>query len=68
MQALEWLSQFIRQLNPLDRQVMICYLEGLSAEATAEVTGVSPANVAMKISRLKQALSKRFGKEFGHVN
>jgi RNA polymerase sigma-70 factor, ECF subfamily len=64
--ALERLSEFIRQLTPIDRQVIVCYLEGLGADATAEITGVSPANVAMKISRVKRALSKRFGKEFSH--
>ena len=63
--ALDRLSEFIRQLNPIDRQVIVCYLEGLGADATSEVTGVSPANVAMKVSRVKQALARRFGKEFG---
>jgi RNA polymerase sigma-70 factor, ECF subfamily len=64
--ALERLSDFIRQLNPVDRQVIVCYLEGFSADATAEITGVSPTNIAMKVARVKQALSKRFGKEFSH--
>jgi RNA polymerase sigma-70 factor, ECF subfamily len=64
--ALERLSEFIRLLNPVDRQVIVCYLERLSADATAEITGVSPTNVAMKVARIKQALSKRFGSELSH--
>jgi RNA polymerase sigma-70 factor (ECF subfamily) len=66
--ALERLSEFLRQLNPVDRQVIVCYLEGLGGDAISEVTGVSPANVAMKVSRVKQALGRRFGKEFGRGN
>jgi RNA polymerase sigma-70 factor (ECF subfamily) len=66
--ALERLSEFLRQLNPVERQVIVCYLEGLGGDAISEVTGVSPANVAMKVSRVKQALGRRFGKEFGRGN
>ena len=58
--SLEQLMDTIQQLKPLDRQVMLCYLEGLDAAATAEVTGISAGNVATKIHRTKQVLAQRF--------
>jgi RNA polymerase sigma-70 factor (ECF subfamily) len=63
--ALERLHGLIRQLRPLDRQVMLLYLEQLDAASIAEITGLSAVNVATKVSRLKQLLVQRFheGKE-----
>lgn len=46
----------IHRLKPLDRQMIILYLEGETAAAIAEVTGLSSANVATKIHRLKRML------------
>jgi RNA polymerase sigma-70 factor (ECF subfamily) len=65
--ALQQLSHFIRQLKPLDRQIMISYLEEMDAATIAEVTGLSPANVRMKIHRIKSILSSRFLKEKRYV-
>ena len=45
-------------------------LRGLSAPvaaAIAEITGLSPANVAMKIHRIKNILSGRFREENRYV-
>ena len=61
--ALEQLWGFIRQLRPLDRQILILYLEELETAAIAEVTGLSPGNVAMKIHRIKNILAGRFQQE-----
>lgn len=58
--ALEKLREMIQQLRPLDRQMMISYLEDMDAVSIAEITGLSPANVAMKIHRIKSALARRF--------
>jgi RNA polymerase sigma-70 factor (ECF subfamily) len=49
----------IHQLKPLDRQIIICYLEDMDTAAIAEVTGLSRANVAMKIHRIKNVISGR---------
>jgi DNA-directed RNA polymerase specialized sigma24 family protein len=49
-----------RQLRPLDRQVMLLYLEQLDAASIAEITGLSAANVATKVRRIKQLLIQRF--------
>ena len=65
--ALQQLSQFIRQLKPLDRQIMISYLEGMDAATIAEVSGLSPANIRMKIHRIKSILSSRFLEEKRYV-
>lgn len=57
---LERLSTLIRQLKPLDRQVIVSYLEDMDAVSIGEITGLSPGNVAMKIHRIKNILTQRF--------
>ena len=59
-QALSRLFALIQQLDLLDRQVMMAYLEGLDAESIGEVTGLSVANVWSKIHRIKTLLVRRF--------
>jgi len=59
-QALSRLFTLIQQLDPLDREVMMAYLEGLDAESIAEVTGLSATNVWSKIHRIKTMLVRRF--------
>jgi RNA polymerase sigma-70 factor (ECF subfamily) len=56
---LDRLHALIRQLRPIDRQVMLLYLEELDAAAIAEITGLSAGNVATKVHRIKQALATR---------
>jgi RNA polymerase sigma-70 factor (ECF subfamily) len=56
---IDLLYAMIHQLKPLDRQVMLAYLEGLDAAATAEITGLSAGNVATKIHRIKHLLAQR---------
>lgn len=58
--ALERLHELIQRLRPLDRQVMLLYLEQEDAASIAEVTGLSAANVATRISRIKQLLVRQF--------
>ena len=53
------LYAMIHQLKPLDRQVMLAYLEGLDAASTAEITGLSARNVATKIHRIKHLLAQQ---------
>ncbi len=59
-EALERLLELIRQLKPLDRQIIFSYLEGLDAASIGEITGLSPGNVATKIHRIKAILTRRF--------
>ena len=65
-EALERLLELVQQLKPLDRQVILSYLEGLDAASIGEITGLSPGNVATKIHRIKNILSHRFHEEGGH--
>lgn len=58
--ALERLMTMIRELKLLDRQVMLLFLEGVDSGGIAEVTGLSPGNVATKIHRIKNVLIRRF--------
>jgi RNA polymerase sigma-70 factor (ECF subfamily) len=60
-QALERLGLLIRRLKPLDRQIIVCYLEGMDAASIAEITGLSPPNIAVKIHRIKATLKRWFG-------
>ena len=57
---LDRLSALIQRLKPLDRQVIVSYLEDMDAASIGEITGLSPGNVAMRIHRIKNVLAKRF--------
>jgi len=65
--ALQDVRQLILELKPLDRQIIICYLEEIDAASIAEITGLSPANIAMKIHRIKKVLAERVRKEQSHA-
>jgi len=57
---LERLEALIQQLKPLDRQIILLYLEDTEAASIGKITGLSPANVAMKIHRIKKILARQF--------
>jgi RNA polymerase sigma-70 factor (ECF subfamily) len=54
---LDRLYMLIQQLAPLDREVILLYLEDMDAASIGEITGVSPGNVATKIHRMKRLLT-----------
>ena len=58
--ALERLLRLIQQLKPLDRHVILSYLEGLDAAEIGEITGLSATNVATKVHRIKNLLARWF--------
>jgi len=58
--ALNRLLELIQHLKPLDRNVILAYLEGMDAAAIAEISGLSSGNVATKIHRIKQVLARQF--------
>ena len=64
---LERLSMLIQQLKPLDRQVIISYLEGMDAASIGEITGLSSENVAMRIHRIKNILAQWFREGGSHA-
>lgn len=59
-EALDRLWALIQKLKPHDKQVILLYLEGMDAVSIGEITGLSPGNVATKIHRIKNLLSRRF--------
>jgi len=65
--ALERLAGLIQRLTPLDRQVILSYLEDMDAASIAEVTGLSPSNVATKIHRIKGLLARQFQEGAPHA-
>jgi RNA polymerase sigma-70 factor (ECF subfamily) len=55
------LIQFIlNQLNPLDKALLILYLEDYEYAEIAQILGLSLTNVSTKISRIKLKLKKIF--------
>jgi RNA polymerase sigma-70 factor (ECF subfamily) len=58
--AVERLHALISKLEPIERQVILLYLEGEDAASIGEITGISPGNVAVRIHRIKKLLASRF--------
>jgi len=58
--AFEHILRLVQQLRPLDRQVMLLYLEGMDAQAIGEITGISSGNVAIRVHRIKGILTRQF--------
>ncbi len=55
---LEQVLQLVQRLRPLDRELVVLYLEGLNAAARGQIVGLSQGNVATKISRIKKLLAR----------
>lgn len=59
---LERVMAMVHALAPLEREVMLLYLEDMDAAGIADVTGLSARNVATKIHRIKSLLAKTLAK------
>lgn len=55
-QHVRLLHRFIRRQQPLDRALLLLYLEDRSQREMAEILGLTETNIATKIGRLKQRL------------
>jgi RNA polymerase sigma-70 factor (ECF subfamily) len=64
--ALERLLALVQTLEPLDRRVILLYLEDVDAASIGEITGLSAGYVATKVHRIKQILSRRFHQGVNH--
>lgn len=64
---LDRLSALIQRLKPLDRQIIVCYLEDMDAASIAGITGLSPGNVAIRVHRTKNVLAKWFQEGSNHA-
>ena len=56
---LRWLWNAIWELPLADRQVVVLYLEGMTAEEIQSVTGHTAASVATRLTRIRQRLAAR---------
>ena len=65
--TLERVYRLVQQLQAVDREVMLLYLDGLDAISIAEVTGISSTNVATKIHRIKKILTSQFAQGASHA-
>ena len=57
-EQVEQLYAAIRQLNKIDRALILLYLEGRKYEEIADVLGISLSNVGVKINRIKKQLNR----------
>lgn len=56
-QVLAELHECISLLNPLDKSIVMLWLDDISYEEIAEITGLSRTNVGVRINRAKNKLS-----------
>jgi RNA polymerase sigma factor (sigma-70 family) len=52
----ELLSKQIETLSPINKAIMLLYLEEMSYEEIAEITGLTKSNVSVRIMRAKKEL------------
>jgi RNA polymerase sigma-70 factor (ECF subfamily) len=57
--AQERLLSLIHRLPPVDRQIMLLYLEGMDNVSIAEIAGTSPTNVGTRVHRIKWILARK---------
>ena len=58
--VLAQVAALIRRLPPVDMQVIVLWLEGESAADIAEITGLSPGAVNVRVHRIKTLLASHF--------
>ena len=54
------LESFLRELDAVNRAVLLLDLEGLHREEIGEVLGLSPGAVAVRLTRLKDRFTKHY--------
>lgn len=57
--GLQQLQRLIGSLPPLDRALMLLYLDDCSHRQIGQVLGISPSNVATRLHRLRQQLRQQ---------
>ena len=58
-QVIVRLHALVQRLKPLDRQVFVLYLEGLTVDEIAEIAGLSHTNTGTKLHRIRALLAKQ---------
>lgn len=57
--AINQLYKQIEQLSPIEKAIVLLYLEEKSYEDIAEITGLSVTNVGSRLSRIRKKLKER---------
>lgn len=59
-EKIKQLQMFIKEFDPLNKAIIIMYLDGNSHNEISKVMGISVSNVGTKIARIKKQLQKKF--------
>lgn len=54
------LDEFLRTLAPVDRSVLLLYMEGLPHKDIGDVTGLTAGHVGVRLHRMKAAFTRRY--------
>jgi RNA polymerase sigma-70 factor (ECF subfamily) len=60
MELRMFLGQLVERLSPLDRALILLSLEGHDQAGIADILGLTPTNVATRLSRVKQKLREQY--------
>lgn len=55
-QKLTWLYQAIKQLNQVDKAIVMLYLEDKSYDEMEEILGIGQGNLRVRVNRIKEKL------------
>lgn len=66
--ALAALKLVIAELDPLNRALLLLYLDERSHREIADILGISESNAGTKLNRLKQRIRSRFAQPEGPQN
>ncbi len=58
-ERLDWLYDEISKMNDADKSLTLLLLEGMSYKEMAEITGLNPNNIGVKIHRIKNELIRK---------
>jgi RNA polymerase sigma-70 factor (ECF subfamily) len=57
---LDILQEFVASLGKVDRAIFLLYLDDLSYEDMADITGLQKNNIGVRINRIKKAFVERY--------
>lgn len=64
-EKLRLLNAAIRELAPIDRQIVLLHLEGLSYQEIEEIAGISQTAIATRLTRAREKLRSKIHKQQG---
>ena len=67
-EKLEHIYKFIEELKPIDKAIMILFLEGCKNKEISAVTGMTDSNISTRKERIKNKLKQYFETHQPHYN